>query len=302
MEDPPLAHLEPPAAAAAEVMRGPRHRPAAWGLGAALVLAVVLPAAAHEFWVTPSAWVVQPGARATILANVGDQFPGANSFTTPDRIDTIRLVGPASDIVIPPPYRREKDSLAADTQIPNTPGTYIGVVVVKPRVGEKSGPVFQEHILHQGLDDVGDYRVKHGETGKGVRERYSRYGKTLLRAGSGGGSAHVTKPLGLMIELVPEVDPTGLRAGSTLRLQLLLDGRPAPNALVGGVHAAAQAKPEGWPLTARTDKEGWVEFKLEHRGPWLFRSVRTVRRTGESGELAADWESYWASLSFELSR
>lgn len=267
-----------------------------------MVLILALPLAAHEFWVTPAQWVVQPGARATILANVGDQFPGANSFTAPERIDTIRLVGPASDTVLPPPYRREKDSLAADTQLPNTPGTYIGVVVVKPRLGEKSGPVFQEHITHQGLDDVGEYREKHGETGKAVRERYSRYGKTLLRAGTGGGSAHVTKPLGLKIELVPDVDPTSLSAGSTLRLRLLLDGRPAPNALVGGVYAAAQAKPEGWPLTARTDGEGKVEFKLEHRGPWLFRSVRTVRGSGESGELAADWESYWASLSFELTR
>ena len=275
---------------------------AAWVVAAAVMLALALPVAAHEFWVTPSQWVLEPGARATILANVGDQFPGANSFTTPDRIDTIRLIGPGTDIVVRPPYRREKDSLAADTQLPQTPGTYVGVVVVKPRVGEKSGPVFQQHIAHQGLDDVGEYRTKHGETGKTVRERYSRYGKTLLRVGSGGTSAHVTKPLGLKIELVPEVDPTGLPARSTLRLQLLLDGRPAANALVGGVYAAADAKPEGWPLTARTDANGKVEFRLEHPGPWLFRSVRSVRRSSETGELAADWESYWASLSFNLLR
>ena len=277
-------------------------RPAACVVAAAIVLTLALPLAAHEFWVTPSQWVLEPGARATILANVGDQFPGANSFTTPDRIDTIRLVGPAGDVVIPPPYRREKDSLAANTQIPNTPGTYIGVVVVKPRVGEKSGPVFQEHITHQGLDDVGEYRAKHGETSKAVRERYSRYGKTLLRVGRGGSSAHVTKPLGLKIELVPLVDPTGLPPGSTLRLRLLLEGQPAVNALVGAVYASAQAKPEGWPLTARTDGNGEVEFTLTNAGPWLVRAVRTVRRTAETGELAADWESYWASLSFHLAR
>lgn len=266
----------------------------------ALSLAVSL--TAHEFWVTPSQWVLEPGARATILANVGDQFPGANSFTTPDRIDTVRLVGPASEIVIPRPYRREKDSLAADAQIPTTPGTYIGVVVVKPRVGEKSGPVFQQHIAHQGLDDVRDYRAKHGETEKPVRERYSRYGKTLLRVGIGGSSSHVTAPLGLRIELVPQVDPTTLRAGSTLRLRLLLDGQPAPNALVGAIYASAKGSPETWPLTGRTDAKGDVAFRLHDVGPWLIRAVRTVRRTGETGELASDWESYWASLSFQLAR
>lgn len=271
-------------------------------IAAALLLAVVLPAAAHEFWVTPSEWVLQPGARATIRANVGDQFPGANSFTTPDRIEAVRLIGPVTDMVIPPPYRREKDSLAADTQLPTTPGTYIGVVVVKPRVGEKSGPVFQQHIAHQGLDDVGAERARLGETGKAVRERYSRYGKTLIRVGGSGGSRRVTTPLGLKIELVPLVDPTVLRPGSTLRLRLLLEGQPAVNALVGAIYASAQAKPEGWPLTARTDRNGEVEFTLTNAGPWLVRAVRTVRRTAETGELAADWESCWASLSFQLAR
>jgi hypothetical protein len=278
-----------------------KHQRSAWWLTAAL-LAVGLPLAAHEFWVTPSGWVLQPGGRATILANVGDQFPGANSFTTPDRIETIRLVGPATDMVIPPPYRREKDSLAADTQLPEAPGTYVGIVVVKPRAGEKSGPVFQQHIAHQGLDDVGEYRAKHGETDKAVRERYSRYGKTLLRVGAGGTSTHVTTPVGLKIELVPEVDPTTLRAGSMLRVRLLLDGQPAPNALVGAIYASAKATPETWPLTGRTDAKGNVEFRLQDAGPWLIRAVRTVRRTGETGDLAADWESYWASLSFQLAR
>ena len=299
MADPALPHLEPPAAATAEVMRRLFSRSAAW-LAAALVILALVPVAAHEFWVSPSQWILESGARATILANVGDQFPGANSFTTPDRIETIRLIGPGTDLVVPPPYRREGGSLAADTQLPDFPGTYIGIVVVKPRVGEKSGPVFQSHIAHQGLDDVGEYRAKHGETGKPVRERYSRYGKTLLRVGTGGSSAHVTKPLGLKMELVPDVDPTTLHPGSVLRLRLLLDGRPAPNALVGAVYAAAQAKPESWPLAARTDAEGRVSFTLHDRGPWLLRAVKTQRRTDEAGPLAADWESYWASLSFIL--
>ena len=269
---------------------------------AAVLFVLVLPVAAHEFWVTPSGWVVQPGARVMILANVGDRFPDPNSYTTPERIETIRLVGPVSDTLVNPPYRREKDSLAADLQVPSRPGTYVGVVIVKPRVGEKSGPAFQAHIAHQGLDEVGDYRAKHGETANAVRERYSRYGKTLLRVGSNGVGSRATQALGLKIELVPLSDPTVLSVGSRLRVRLLLDGQPAPNALVGAIHAAAQTKPEQWPLTARTDTRGEAEFALGDVGPWLIRAVRTMRRTGETGELAADWESYWASLSFQLAR
>ena len=90
-----------------------RRGPKAWAT-TALLLAFTIPLAAHEFWVTPWSWAVQPGARAAIIANVGDQFPRAGTYTTPQRIETIRLIGPASDTVINPPYRREKDSLAAD--------------------------------------------------------------------------------------------------------------------------------------------------------------------------------------------
>lgn len=151
----------------------------------ALLFVLVLPVAAHEFWVTPSGWVVQPGARVMILANVGDQFPDANSYTTPERIETIRLVGPVSDTLVNPPYRREKDSLAADLQVPSRPGTYVGVVIVKPRVGEKSGPVFQAHIAHQGLDEVGDYRAKHGRSRRPTPYVSATHGTARRYCGSG---------------------------------------------------------------------------------------------------------------------
>jgi len=120
--------------------------------------------------------------------------------------------------------------------------------------------------------------------------------------GSGGDAAHVTRPLGLKIEIVPLNDPTALWVGSRLRVRLLVDGQPAPNALVGAIYAAATSKPGEWPLTSRTDADGVAAFELNDAGPWLIRSVRTVRRMAETGELAPDWESYWAFLSFQLSR
>lgn len=258
--------------------------------------------AAHEFWVTAAQWEVPPGGRVTILANVGGVFPGADSFTTPDRVASVRLVGPGTDVAVPPPYRREKDSLAADVIAPSASGTYVGVFEIKPRVGEKSGVVFEEHLKHQGLTQVSADRAARGETAGGVRERYSRYGKTLVSVGSGGDRSAASQPLGLKIELVPLVDPATLAAGSRLRVRLLLDGKPLPGALAGAIYAGAKATPDSWPLTATTDARGEVEFLLEHRGPWLVRAVTMQRRQNESGPDAADWETYWASLTFLLRR
>lgn len=272
----------------------------------ALTLAIALlggaSLAAHEFWVTTAQWEAAPGGRITLLANVGGVFPVGDSFTTPERVASARLVGAGTDAAIPPPYRREADALAADVIAPSAPGTYVGVFEIKPRVGEKTGGVFEEHLKHQGLTQVAADRAARGETAKGVRERYSRYGKTLISVGSGGDRSAATQPLGLKIELVPLVDPATLSAGSRLRVRLLLDGKRLPGALAGAIYAGAKATPDSWPLTAMTDARGEAEFLLEHRGPWLVRAVTMQRRQNESGPDAADWETYWASLTFRLRR
>lgn len=278
-----------------------RH-PALRALTLAFALLAGASLAAHEFWVTSAEWEATPGGRITLLANVGGVFPVGDSFTTPERVASARLVGAGTDAAIPPPYRRQADALAADVIAPSAPGTYVGVFEIKPRVGEKSGVVFEEHLKHQGLTQVAADRAARGETTKGVRERYSRYGKTLIRVGSGGDRSAATQPLGLKLELVPLVDPTTLAAGSRLRVRLLLDGKPLPGALAGAIYAGAKATPDSWPLTATTDARGEAEFLLEHRGPWLVRAVTMQRRQNESGSDAADWETYWASLTFRLRR
>lgn len=264
--------------------------------------ALTATAAAHEFWVTSAQWAVAPGARITLLANVGSVFPAADAFTVPERVSTVRLVGPATDMHVPPPYRRQGDSLAADVTAPPAAGTYVGVFAIKPRIGEKSAAVFEEHLTHQGLTQVAADRAARGESAKGVRERYSRYGKTLINVGSGGDRSSATRALGLKIELVPLVDPTSLTTGSRLRVRLLLDGEPLAGALAGAIFAGGKAEPDSWPLTATTDARGEAEFTLDHRGPWLIRAVTMQRRDNESGPEAADWETYWASLTFRLAR
>ncbi len=49
-------------------------------------------------------------------------------------------------------------------------------------------------------------------------------------------------------------------------------------------------------LTARSDKAGRVNFTLPG-GVWLFKAVHMVPAARET---AAEWESLWASTTFEL--
>jgi uncharacterized GH25 family protein len=253
--------------------------------------------AAHELWVVPSLWRAAPGQTVTVLTEVGGRFPDGDSFTTPDRIESVRLIGPGTDVTLPAAYRREGDGLAADASLPAAPGTYVALVTVRPRTTDKPADVFNAHLAHQGLDHIRAERERRGETEAPARESYSRYGKTLIRAGEGGDRTAVTRPAGAPMEIVPLVDPTTLAAGGRLRVRVLFDGAPLRDVLVGGIYATAKVKPDEWPLTARTDAGGEVEFTLTPAGPWLIRAVHMVRRAGDA---PAEYDTYWASLTFEL--
>lgn len=265
-----------------------------------ILFGIVARVAAHEFWVSPSAWSPLPGQPLAILINVGDRFPHANSFTAPERVESVRLVGPRGEVRLPSPARRVKDSLAADVEGPVSPGTYVGVVNIKPRVIEIKPSDFEAYLASEGLDAVIRERARAGEKGKPGRERYTRYGKTLIRVGNAEAKGRVTMPVGLRFELVPLDNPTAMNAGDRCRFRLLFEGKPLAGAQVAAIYGSADVKPDEWPLKARTDPEGEVEFTLADAGPWLVRAVHMVRRTGERGRDAADWESYWASLTFAL--
>ncbi len=266
-----------------------------------LILVCAASLVAHDFWLASSSWQAAPGSTVTLTANVGDRFPVAGSYTDPARVDSVTLLGPGGRVAVQPDFRRERDSLAADLHLPPAPGTYLAVMVIKPRFIEIAPRDFTTYLTHEGLERVVSERERLGESGKPGRERYSRYAKLVIRAGDGPAD-HVTNPAGLKAELVPLVDPTTLRRGDTLAVRLLADGRPVSGALVGAIDAGSKGAPDDWPLKGRSDADGVVRFVLNAPGPWLVRSVHMVRRGGESGPQAADWESSWTSLVFDLAK
>jgi uncharacterized GH25 family protein len=84
-----------------------------------------------------------------------------------------------------------------------------------------------------------------------------------------------------------------LAAGDPLTILVLHEGRP-----VAGVLVAARSHTHNTRrLTARSDAEGKVAFALDDSGPWLVSAVHMVPAPEE---VDADWESFWASLTFEL--
>jgi len=266
-------------------------------IAVAVVCLTASAALAHDFWLASSRWHVAPGATVIVTANVGDDiYPKSESVTAPERVDSLRLVGPETK-TLTPRFRTEGRSLAADVTLPSAAATYMVVMVVKGRFLSMEPDKFLEYLKEEGLDGVVADVRRRNETAKPSRERYWRDAKTLIRAGSGS-SAHVTRPVGLAAELVPDTDLTQARAGDTIGVRLLAGGTPVANAQITlTASAPGEIKTRVW--RARTDANGHAKLTLAKQGPYLLTTVHMVRREGETGEQAVDWESYWCSLTFD---
>ena len=122
----------------------------------------------------------------------------------------------------------------------------------------------------------------------------------LRRIATGDGDAlsrvfelHSPVVLGLELELMPERDPYTLKPGEALPVRLLYHGKPLDGALVVGV---ASPGVSGARVSART-AGGRAALVLDRPGLWLVKAVHMVPAPEGSG---AEWESLWASLTFEL--
>ncbi|MCI0706191.1 MAG: DUF4198 domain-containing protein [Ignavibacteriae bacterium] len=91
-------------------------------------------------------------------------------------------------------------------------------------------------------------------------------------------------------------DPAAAKVGDTLRVRLLYRGAPLVRAKISATYTGATSKPDTYAQSIRTDKNGVASFKLTHAGAWLIRTVHML--PSESAE--ADWESWWASITFEI--
>jgi len=269
-------------------------------LGRALLLLGILQsllppaAAAHEFWLAPSSYRAAAGDTVAIAAFVGTGFRGERKPYATTRALRFELNGPRTLDLRPAGMNGDLTFarfVAAD-------GGGCLVAYESDFVPIELGAAeFDRYLALEGLDGPLKARAKLG-AGPG-RERYARCPKTWI---SGRETSRLTRPAGLTLELVPANDPT---AGPSLRVQLLYRGRPLAGALVRSwnrplnrsvVPADAAARDSVGPQGGvRTDRQGFATLAVDRPGEWLVSAVHMVPSADRS---AADWQSFWASLTF----
>jgi len=238
------------------------------------------PALAHDFWIEPSSFRPSPGERVAVRLRVGENLKGDPVPRNPGRIELFAAVGPAGEAEV----TGVEGVDPAGWISPAGPGLHWLVFDSNHASLEQTGPKFDAYLGEEGLE-----RIRELRTGQGpVKEIYSRCAKSLIRVGDG--STGYDRELGLELELIPERDPYSLKPGEALPVRLLYRGKPLDGALVVGI-ASPDAK-----VSART-AGGRAALVLDRSGLWLIKAVHMIPAPEGSG---AEWESLWASLTFEL--
>jgi hypothetical protein len=151
---------------------------------------------------------------------------------------------------------------------------------------------FEAYLREEGLESVIAVREGLGEGARAGLEVYSRCAKALVAVGEDGaeGYDHV---FGFPLELVFQESPYALVADGDLTVGLLYDGKPLKDSVLVAVN---RSTPERL-VRQRTDDRGQAAIRFSERGVWMVTAIHMVRA---AAGVEADWESFWASLVFEL--
>jgi uncharacterized GH25 family protein len=245
-------------------------------------------ARAHDFWIEPASYAPAVGAVIPIRLRVGEHFAGEPFVRKPDRIEWFAAVGPKGESPVPGEAGAEPaGSLSIDT-----PGIHVIGYRSRQSFIELSASQFDQYLKEEGLGRILELRAAHGDKSGKARELYSRSAKSLVSAGAAKAGGH-DRVLGFPLELVPEINPYSLDGRGALPIRLLFRGSP----LAGAQVQAISHQDPRVVVTVLTDAGGRATLRLDRPGAWLVKTIHMYELTDRS---KADWESLWATLTFEV--
>ena len=255
---------------------------------AALVGASSVTLGAHDFWLEPRMYRPEAGKLVALRLLVGQDMLGDPIPRDEAAIERFVARQGGSETVIP---GRDGADPAGILRVPGD-----GLMVVgyqsRPRRIELTRAKFETYLGEEGLDAVAAMFTGAKKQPQVARERFSRCAKALLSSGATS-ALQKDQVLGLRLELVADNSPYASPVREDMRFTLLYEGAPRPGALVIAINRDDPSAK----LSARSDARGRVSFRFPRTGVWMVKAVHMVPLPKGQD---ADWESFWASLTFEI--
>ena len=259
-------------------------------------LAVVLcgTAAAHDFWIQPQAFWLTPGTQTSLAILVG-HGPARQHWVLRlnrvVRLISVGLGGHRADLSA----GLQQGSYAPDARIGfATPGTYVVAFENTSSINSLPADRFNDYLRSEGLTPAIAWRQRTQASDQLGRESYSRRAKALVQVGQPRGETQpqVVRPLGLTLEIVPEINPYQPGTARSLPVRIRYRGQLLPGAFVKLNDLQHDEKPVE---THITDAGGRAVFRLPTSGQWQMNVVWTRPVQGDPD---IDFETVFSSLTF----
>lgn len=258
-----------------------------------LFLTAVLTARAHDYWFEADNFFPAANSLVTFHLQLGSHLEVEEErFYQPEKTALFKLFSAQNIFDLRDKSAKNAVPVAA-TKVGES-GTYLLGMERNPVESVLEADKFDEYLHEENLENIIAERARLGESAKFGYERYSRYIKSLIQVGDKKDETY-EKILGFKLEIQPLANPYRKKAGSSLKMRVLFDGKPLKNT---NVFSYNRADGKVFAEKYLTDAEGNFNVKLSRRGLWLVRLVKMERCAQNCGE--NDWESWWSSLSFSV--
>jgi uncharacterized GH25 family protein len=262
-------------------------------LGASAVLVVTAIASAHDMFLRADRSIIPPQSDVLIRLLNGTFSQSENAIVRA-RVRDASVVGPRARIPIDMTTWTESGDTTTFHVRVGGPGTYAIGVSTKPSMIALPADTFNMYLRDDGIPDILAQRRTRNELTKPAKERYHKHVKALLQVGDSLGPTFETV-FGYPAEIIPLANPYGLRRGATLRIRVIVDGKPVPNQyILFGGRDATGARIEQ--RNTRSTADGTARVPLTSAGDWYIKFIHMTRVAIDS----VDYESKWATLTFAV--
>lgn len=257
-----------------------------------VILYVLL--SSHELFLKSDRYFFEENSQEELYLFNGT-FDKSENVITRDRIVNPKILGPDYSFIPTSNDFYDTDDITYLKFKTGKAGTYVAGISTLPRAIELCGKDFMAYLEHEGLTGVISDRKNKGISNRTANEKYSKHVKALFQVDDTRTDDFSTQ-LNYPIEFIPLKNPYELSVGDEASFKLVYRGEPLGTQTVhvsSRINLAEQGKEE---TSLKTNEKGEVSFTIANVGQWYIATIHMQ----ESKEEEFDYESNWATLTFEV--
>jgi uncharacterized GH25 family protein len=257
-------------------------------------LALSSAAFSHDLWILPGRFHLATGETTRVFVNSGDVFPESLTLLGSQRLTEVSFRGP-EEVKTITEFRVDGKSLTFDIQS-KTAGCYVVALGTRPRRVRMGAEDFRDYLSEEKLDGISKMLEERKENEEAAVERYAKWAKAVVDIGdeAEGKEGSWEVPVGQPIEIVPLRHPNRVEPGGDLPIRVLFRGEPLAGVNVIGGRASGPPRE----IAVRTDEKGEATVSVSAPGRWYLRALHMIP-VEDDPEMR--WESFWCTLTFEVS-